>query len=196
MKPRSTAHAAFGRAIRELREERGISQEAFALKCGVDCLLDRADRCRRPVGRPVPAARRRRADRALPGHLPAGRRASDDEPRSRGRLSPRAHRHDLSELGRQLLGSHRRDTRRSPRRDRARTTSSPHRLPPHPRACLRGRHVCIRTPAAADRVSRDDHDQLTGANGRRSHAAALARGSRHGADCATQIPTRQRCQSG
>jgi transcriptional regulator with XRE-family HTH domain len=36
MRPRSPAHAAFGRAIRELREEREISQEAFALKCGID----------------------------------------------------------------------------------------------------------------------------------------------------------------
>jgi len=36
MEPRSRAHAAFGRAIRELREARGMSQEAFALKCGVD----------------------------------------------------------------------------------------------------------------------------------------------------------------
>jgi transcriptional regulator with XRE-family HTH domain len=36
MHPRSTAHAAFGQAIRELREEQGISQEAFAMKCGVD----------------------------------------------------------------------------------------------------------------------------------------------------------------
>lgn len=36
MDPRSCAHAAFGRAIRELREARGISQEAFALKCGID----------------------------------------------------------------------------------------------------------------------------------------------------------------
>ena len=36
MRPRSPAHAAFGRAIRRLREERGISQEAFALKCGID----------------------------------------------------------------------------------------------------------------------------------------------------------------
>jgi transcriptional regulator with XRE-family HTH domain len=36
MEARSRAHAAFGRAIRELREERGISQEAFALRCGVD----------------------------------------------------------------------------------------------------------------------------------------------------------------
>lgn len=36
MRPRSPAHTAFGHAIRELREERGISQEAFALKCGID----------------------------------------------------------------------------------------------------------------------------------------------------------------
>ena len=36
VQPRSPAHAAFGQAIRELREERGISQEAFALKCGID----------------------------------------------------------------------------------------------------------------------------------------------------------------
>jgi transcriptional regulator with XRE-family HTH domain len=36
MKPRSNAHVAFGRAIRELREERHISQEAFAMKCGID----------------------------------------------------------------------------------------------------------------------------------------------------------------
>lgn len=36
MKPRSPAHAAFGHAIRELREARAISQEAFALKCGID----------------------------------------------------------------------------------------------------------------------------------------------------------------
>jgi transcriptional regulator with XRE-family HTH domain len=36
MQPRSPAHAAFGGAIRELRQERGISQEAFALKCGID----------------------------------------------------------------------------------------------------------------------------------------------------------------
>jgi len=36
MQPRSPEHAAFGRAIRELREERGISQETFALKCGID----------------------------------------------------------------------------------------------------------------------------------------------------------------
>lgn len=36
MQPRSPAHAAFGRAIREFREERGISQEAFALRCGID----------------------------------------------------------------------------------------------------------------------------------------------------------------
>jgi XRE family transcriptional regulator, regulator of sulfur utilization len=36
MQPRSPEHAAFGRAIRELREERGISQETFALKCDID----------------------------------------------------------------------------------------------------------------------------------------------------------------
>ena len=36
MRPRSPAHAAFGQAIRQLREEHGISQEAFALKCGID----------------------------------------------------------------------------------------------------------------------------------------------------------------
>jgi XRE family transcriptional regulator, regulator of sulfur utilization len=36
MQPRSPEHAAFGRAIRELREERGISQETFALQCDID----------------------------------------------------------------------------------------------------------------------------------------------------------------
>jgi transcriptional regulator with XRE-family HTH domain len=36
LRARSPAHAAFGQAIRELREERGISQEAFALKSGID----------------------------------------------------------------------------------------------------------------------------------------------------------------
>jgi transcriptional regulator with XRE-family HTH domain len=36
MQPRSPAHAAFGLAIRELREERGVSQEAFALRCAID----------------------------------------------------------------------------------------------------------------------------------------------------------------
>jgi transcriptional regulator with XRE-family HTH domain len=36
MPSRSPAHAAFGQAIRQLREERGISQEVFALKCGID----------------------------------------------------------------------------------------------------------------------------------------------------------------
>lgn len=36
MRPRSPGHAAFGQAIRLLREERGISQEAFALRCGID----------------------------------------------------------------------------------------------------------------------------------------------------------------
>lgn len=30
------SHAAFGQAVRELREERGTSQEAFALRCGID----------------------------------------------------------------------------------------------------------------------------------------------------------------
>jgi len=32
----SPAHAAFGDAIRAIRKEQGISQEAFALKCGLD----------------------------------------------------------------------------------------------------------------------------------------------------------------
>ena len=32
----SPAHTAFGDAIRAIRKERGISQEAFALKCGLD----------------------------------------------------------------------------------------------------------------------------------------------------------------
>jgi DNA-binding XRE family transcriptional regulator len=36
MQPRSPAHAAFGHAIRELREANGASQEAFALRCGID----------------------------------------------------------------------------------------------------------------------------------------------------------------
>jgi XRE family transcriptional regulator, regulator of sulfur utilization len=36
MPARSPTHAAFGQAIRELREERGISQEAFALKSSID----------------------------------------------------------------------------------------------------------------------------------------------------------------
>jgi len=36
MKPRTPAHAAFGQAVRELREATGISQEAFAAKCGID----------------------------------------------------------------------------------------------------------------------------------------------------------------
>lgn len=36
MTPRSPAHAAFGQAIRELREQHGIAQEAFALQCGID----------------------------------------------------------------------------------------------------------------------------------------------------------------
>jgi transcriptional regulator with XRE-family HTH domain len=32
----SPAHGAFGDAIRAIRKEQGISQEAFALKCGLD----------------------------------------------------------------------------------------------------------------------------------------------------------------
>jgi transcriptional regulator with XRE-family HTH domain len=32
----SPAHIAFGDAIRAIRNEQGISQEAFALKCGLD----------------------------------------------------------------------------------------------------------------------------------------------------------------
>jgi transcriptional regulator with XRE-family HTH domain len=37
MPPRSNDHAAFGRAVRELRHERlGISQEEFAERCGLD----------------------------------------------------------------------------------------------------------------------------------------------------------------
>jgi transcriptional regulator with XRE-family HTH domain len=36
MDPRSPAHQAFGQAIRQLREERGITQEALALECGLD----------------------------------------------------------------------------------------------------------------------------------------------------------------
>jgi DNA-binding XRE family transcriptional regulator len=36
VQPRSPGHVAFGRAIREFREERGVSQEAFALRCGID----------------------------------------------------------------------------------------------------------------------------------------------------------------
>lgn len=32
----SPAHTAFGNAIRAIRKEQGISQEAFALKCGLD----------------------------------------------------------------------------------------------------------------------------------------------------------------
>jgi len=36
VQPRSPGHLAFGRAIREFREERSVSQEAFALRCGID----------------------------------------------------------------------------------------------------------------------------------------------------------------
>jgi len=36
VQPRSPSHAAFGQAVRELREERGTSQETFALRCGID----------------------------------------------------------------------------------------------------------------------------------------------------------------
>jgi DNA-binding XRE family transcriptional regulator len=32
----ATAHVAFGDAIRAIRKEQGVSQEAFALKCGLD----------------------------------------------------------------------------------------------------------------------------------------------------------------
>lgn len=32
----SAAHEAFGRAIRDLRRERGFSQEELALRCGLD----------------------------------------------------------------------------------------------------------------------------------------------------------------
>jgi transcriptional regulator with XRE-family HTH domain len=36
MRPRSSAHAAFGEAIRELRKERGYTQEGLALACDLD----------------------------------------------------------------------------------------------------------------------------------------------------------------
>lgn len=36
MLPRSPAHAAFGRAVRELRQEHGLSQEQLALDSGLD----------------------------------------------------------------------------------------------------------------------------------------------------------------
>jgi transcriptional regulator with XRE-family HTH domain len=35
-KPLSPAHAAFGQAIRELRREQGIAQEALAMKSGLN----------------------------------------------------------------------------------------------------------------------------------------------------------------
>lgn len=34
--PRSPVHLGFGRALRELRVERGLSQEGFARLCGLD----------------------------------------------------------------------------------------------------------------------------------------------------------------
>lgn len=33
---RSSAHAAFGQAIRGIRNRRGVSQESLALRCGLD----------------------------------------------------------------------------------------------------------------------------------------------------------------
>ncbi len=33
---RSPAHAAFGQAIRAIRNRRGVSQESLALRCGLD----------------------------------------------------------------------------------------------------------------------------------------------------------------
>lgn len=33
---RSSAHAAFGQAIRDVRNRRGVSQEGLALQCGLD----------------------------------------------------------------------------------------------------------------------------------------------------------------
>jgi transcriptional regulator with XRE-family HTH domain len=33
---RSPAHAAFGQAVRDIRHERGLSQEGLALECGLD----------------------------------------------------------------------------------------------------------------------------------------------------------------
>jgi transcriptional regulator with XRE-family HTH domain len=34
--PRSERHLAFGRALREVREQRGLSQDKLALECGLD----------------------------------------------------------------------------------------------------------------------------------------------------------------
>jgi transcriptional regulator with XRE-family HTH domain len=36
MTTRSPAHAAFGAAIRNIRKQRGVSQEGLALACGLD----------------------------------------------------------------------------------------------------------------------------------------------------------------
>lgn len=36
MPTRSPAHAAFGEAIRNIRKQRGVSQEGLALACGLD----------------------------------------------------------------------------------------------------------------------------------------------------------------
>ncbi len=33
---RSSAHAAFGQTIRDIRNRRGVSQESLALQCGLD----------------------------------------------------------------------------------------------------------------------------------------------------------------
>lgn len=36
MEPRSPSHEAFGRAVRQLREHRGLTQERLARECGLD----------------------------------------------------------------------------------------------------------------------------------------------------------------